>query len=450
MPLYEEKEKVNGQKVYYIRCYVAGKQITRHNKTKWIGRDGKDLAQQAETRLKSGYDEKNKKEINRLLDIAKKDLDKEALDKSYTLISRLIDEKEEIKFKEKADKIDTLIENNKIEITLNQGFEEMLKEDKLYNRNGDSTRATNRQRYNSFIKEKLGNKNIDSLIDKDINDFITYLKTRTSNVRFANAIIQLLRRIYLFTISKYNLKEKIKLYPLKEDRDKIVPVTMEELLKQDTVFSPEDWGAFSNSVMEEIRNTNNKEEKITLCKLALLYSCEYILLTRVGETQGMKMKNLVVESNIYVLYEAWNKLLHKLTPLKNRKARLLYIPPNLTKLFVDLFNILKEESGITEDDFLFSAVNNNNKDTPISRSTIDRRRKYFCKKSNIDYMTNHELRHAGISNAMYKEVDASAVADMAGHSKKVMFSTYVQTLKKSNMNLVSVLDQIKVPMITSN
>ena len=57
MPLYEEKEKVNGQKRYYIRTYVTDengqkRQITRHNKD-WIGRDGYWLAYQEESKLKS-------------------------------------------------------------------------------------------------------------------------------------------------------------------------------------------------------------------------------------------------------------------------------------------------------------------------------------------------------------------------------------------------------------
>ncbi len=57
MPIYEEKEKVNGQKRYYIRTYITDeygnkKQITRHNKS-WIGRDGHFEAQQEEIRIKS-------------------------------------------------------------------------------------------------------------------------------------------------------------------------------------------------------------------------------------------------------------------------------------------------------------------------------------------------------------------------------------------------------------
>ncbi len=57
MPVYEEKEKTNGQKRYFIRTYITDefgkrKQITRHSKN-WIGRDGYWLAYQEESKIKS-------------------------------------------------------------------------------------------------------------------------------------------------------------------------------------------------------------------------------------------------------------------------------------------------------------------------------------------------------------------------------------------------------------
>lgn len=57
MPVYAEKEKVNGQTRYYIRTYVTdengnSKQITRHKK-EWIGREGKKQAEYEETILKN-------------------------------------------------------------------------------------------------------------------------------------------------------------------------------------------------------------------------------------------------------------------------------------------------------------------------------------------------------------------------------------------------------------
>lgn len=57
MPVYEEKEKVDGKTRYFIRTYVEDingkkKQITKHNKN-WIGRNGKLEAQEEEIRLKN-------------------------------------------------------------------------------------------------------------------------------------------------------------------------------------------------------------------------------------------------------------------------------------------------------------------------------------------------------------------------------------------------------------
>ena len=57
MPVYAEKEQIDGQKRWYIRTYVTDengnkKQITRHNKN-WIGREGKKEAEWEENRLRN-------------------------------------------------------------------------------------------------------------------------------------------------------------------------------------------------------------------------------------------------------------------------------------------------------------------------------------------------------------------------------------------------------------
>lgn len=60
MPVYEEIDKTNGQKRYFIRTYVnvngKQKQITRHNKS-WLGRNGYLSAMQEEIRLKNNANE---------------------------------------------------------------------------------------------------------------------------------------------------------------------------------------------------------------------------------------------------------------------------------------------------------------------------------------------------------------------------------------------------------
>lgn len=101
MPIYEEKEKVNGKSKYYIRTYIkdengVSRQIKRHNPN-WIGRDGKLLAMQEENRLRTqGIETKKIKEepkecyislseLERLyLNFSSKNLDKDTIQTKKT------------------------------------------------------------------------------------------------------------------------------------------------------------------------------------------------------------------------------------------------------------------------------------------------------------------------------------------------------------------------------
>lgn len=65
MPIYEEKNKKNGQKRYYLRTYVAigngkKKQITKHC-SNWVGRDGYWLAYQEELSILSKPNNNNER-----------------------------------------------------------------------------------------------------------------------------------------------------------------------------------------------------------------------------------------------------------------------------------------------------------------------------------------------------------------------------------------------------
>ncbi|MBE6139336.1 MAG: site-specific integrase [Firmicutes bacterium] len=60
MPVYAEKNKVNGLTRWYVRTYIEdefgiSKQITKHNKL-WLGREGKIKAQQEEIRIRNEFD----------------------------------------------------------------------------------------------------------------------------------------------------------------------------------------------------------------------------------------------------------------------------------------------------------------------------------------------------------------------------------------------------------
>lgn len=401
-------KKVDGKIQYYIRTYVKDefgkkKQITRHNK-EWLGRDGYWKAQQEENRLKSNFVYKEEKEQ-----------------------------------KEKLE-----------DITFKELFYLKLQNDELYNKNSKATRITYEQKMTSHVFPIIGDKIIYQLKKKNFDDLLIHLKTyiiekgthKGENLKFdfINGIILVTKSVISFGVTFYNLDANLLKFinPIQENRDIIQKPDPLELINKKTILSPSDWKKIAKA-MENTINEGKENEKLFLTKMMLFFTTEYILLTRVGETQGLKYSNLLFDYSIYSLYEAWNKRTKSLTPTKNRKARILYIPTSLLNAFRNLYSIDSKRDDFSLDEFIFGSSK------VFPRSTIDRYRKALLEKAGVNYLTNHELRHAGISNAMHNEVDASALSDMAGHDKEIMYKIYVQTLKESNSDLIKTLDKLYVP-----
>ena len=416
MPVYAEKikdktngkiyeKKVDGKNVYYIRTYVKdefGKvmQITRHNKN-WIGREGEKEAKREETRLQ------NKVYINTKMQS-----------------DEIIDKK----------------------ITFKELFFKKCEYDELYNKNSLSTRKSYEDNLKNHVFPLLGNKYINAIGQKDMLLLISYLKKyrkcngQSLSVRFINEIIHTVKSIIRFGIEFYELSPQLLRYlnDVKANRDVISKVNPIELIKKQSALSPKEWDKVVNA-MGKVINEAPEDKKEFIKKMMMFFSTEYILMTRVGETQAFTYADLMLDYKIYYLHTAYNKRLRKITPTKNRKDRILYIPDSLFNAFVKMYKEDSKKPGFSMNDFIFG------KDKVFPRTTVDRYRKKLLDKAGVDYMTNHELRHAGISNAIHNEIDASAVADMAGHDKEVMFKVYVQTLKEANTELINILDKIKVP-----
>lgn len=104
MPIYQEKNKVNGLTRYYIRTYVKysngeTKQITKHNDL-WVGKEGKLLAQREEIVLKSNiYNDKNNLFFDDLADIYLQRKIKEVKLSSFMRIKQVTEQHIKVYFK---------------------------------------------------------------------------------------------------------------------------------------------------------------------------------------------------------------------------------------------------------------------------------------------------------------------------------------------------------------
>lgn len=416
MPVYKEKFKVNGQNVWYLRTYVKFtngkmKQTSRHNKNLWIGKEGKKMAE---------WEEKN-------------------------LSSTIYDEDEFYGRKKPTDEIQ---EEDKI-VTFKKLFNLKMEDDELYNSNSESTRITYDECLRNHVFPFIGDMNIEEIEQSDLKNIIKHLKQhriekgrnkgKELSYKFKNEIIHTVKSIILYGIKYYNLNPNLTdvLIDFKEDRDKVKAVDPMKLINKQTIISPNDWEKISDA-MEHLISEALPEEKERVTKMMLFFTTEYILLTRVGETQGMTYKNLFFQQKIYCLYEAYNKRLKKVTPTKNRTSRILYISDALFMAFKKMYEIDSKKPGFKIDQYIFGG------DKVFPRTTIDRYRTKLLKRANLGYMTNHELRHAGISNAVHNNVDLSALADMSGHDKEMTLKVYTQTLKEANGLLINTLNNIKV------
>lgn len=412
MPVYREKKLINGQNRWFIKTYVKldnGKcvQKTKRDKT-WIGRDGYWEACQEEARMK-----------------------------------RTIYPVNEAPNEETNDTI-----------TFEDLFYLKMKNDAILHKNSESTRMSYEENLRHHVFPYIGHIEISKLNSKHMETILLKLnsyriskgknKGKEISVKFKNEIIHTVKNIIAYGIDFHNMSKSLLKYltDIKQDKDKIIEINPLELIKKQVVISPTDWAKITIA-MEQLINRETGEQKEFVTRMMLFFTTEYILLTRVGETQGMKYSKMLFDNKIYCLYEAYNKRLKKMTPTKNRESRILYIPDTLYVAFKRIYSIDKAKPNFNINQFIFSRDGGK---TVFPRTTIDRWRKNLLKKAGIEkYITNHELRHAGISNAIFNKVDLSALADMAGHDKEIMLQIYTQTLKEANSNLIQVLDKLEVP-----
>ena len=141
-----------------------------------------------------------------------------------------------------------------------------------------------------------------------------------------NEIIHTVKSVIRYGIELYEMNEKFLKYlpDIKKDKDKVQQINPLELQNEQLTISPEDWDKVTKA-MEEIINETPNEKKEFVSKMMLFLTTEYILLTRVGETQAMRYYNLLFDNGMYNLYEAYCKRVKKVTPTKKIEKQEYYI-----------------------------------------------------------------------------------------------------------------------------
>lgn len=318
---------------------------------------------------------------------------------------------------------------------------------------GKSTYNTNLRRNKSHILPVIGHMNIFDITTETYKQLQLELKNSKNtdlSVGTINGLhsdtVSTLKYATLFYGLQYNVAMMVG--PIYEDRDNINGfVTLEDMTKigKAEALNTDEWERMVRILENRISNETNPNKKIQNIKDMLFYICEFILMMRVGEVQGLSYENIIYDKNVIFLNKAYSKDAKEITPLKNRTARFVYP----TQSVLELFKLCEKEDskyiGFDRKQLIFGYTGH------FSRTTILRRLKLLQEEANIDKnLTNHKLRHGIISNMLYENVDSTIVAEVAGHNKEMTMNVYNQSVNKAKEDLLEKLDKLYVPKIDKN
>lgn len=382
MPIYEEKEKVNGQKRYYIRTYVTDedgkrKQITKHNK-EWIGRDGYWLAYQEENQLRS------KKIINKK-HISFDELCKKFIDYSNTI-------------------------------------------------NKESTCYDYQSVINSRLIPFFASKDVDKINENDIKKWKEYLEDRHLNITYKNKCYTVLNLIFSYgvknNIIEENFLNKIDCFKrTQDDKQKIQDnepiryITYEQFKKLISVISDDFWYTFFNLLyftgvrigeLQALKWSDINFENNTIS----------ITKTLTTKTAGAK----------------W-----KLTSTKNLKNRIIDIDSNLSKNLFRFLNQQKKLSNFSYDWFVMGNDQplkenkiNHNKEKYFKKSNIKEITNHEFRHSHVSLLINEYLKNDETDTAKFFIMASKRM----GHTIEVMTKTYLHLFPDIQKPIVKLLDTL--------
>ncbi len=386
MPVYEEKDKVNGQKRWFIRTYITDengtkKQVTKHNKD-WLGRDGYWLAQQEENILR------NKKYI-----VNKK-------------------------------------------ILLNDAIKRYISDVSLVNK--ESTCYS----YNNIIKINIipffkGNYNLTNLNSKEIISWHKWLldknKYKITYLQKCHTVLsEILRNEIKYENIDINYAKNVGNFENKAiDKEKVIYDT-----QKIRYITYEQFKTFIENIDDIFWKT--------------FFSILYYTGMRVGEVQALTWKDVDLKNKTIIVNKTLttktNAGAWKITSTKNLKNRVIAIDNNLNKLLEEFYI---SQINIFPNKFVFGDKENEplkehrikyNKCHFFQLSGIDEITNHEFRHSHVSLLINEYLKLGQTDTTKFFEL----LSKRLGHSVETMRETYMHLFPNFQYQIVNIIDALNL------
>ena len=380
MPVYEEKNLVNGQKRWFIRTYITDeygkrKQITKHNKD-WLGRDGKKEAECEEKRLQN-------KKFNRY---------------------------EHITLGETVDKY--VLE-----------LEKVSKESTVYG-------------HTSVIKSNIipffsKNSQIYDLDEQDIIKWHEWLNNKNYSIEYKNKCNTVMSSIIKTAIKFFKLRINVveivgNFKETQENKEKIIQnklkyITFEEFQTFITAVNDPLWYTFFNVLYY---TGMRKGELQALTWNDIDFKRKEILIT----------KTLTIKTRT----ARW-----KVTSTKNLKNRKIDMDDNLIEILNKYYTLKKENKNFNNNHFVFGDTEplkehkiDLNKDKYFAISNVRRITIHEFRHSHVSFLINEYLKGKQTDTKKFFIMTSARL----GHTIEVMQNTYLHLFDDIQSEIVELIN----------
>ena len=189
-------------------------------------------------------------------------------------------------------------------------------------------------------------------------------------------------------------------------------------------------------------NKINSDDIVHKCVIEFLY----LTGVRLGEVSALKFSDIDFVNNSVRINKNMTRYIDKngnriiTTPKSKSSIRTLCI----NNFIINEINLLKkyyiEEYGYFDDNmYLFGGIK------PISFTTLERKKNYYCELSNVPKIKIHELRHSHACLLFMNNVPIDEISYRLGHSSiSITMDVYLQFLPKQEKKVLATLNSLSL------
>lgn len=164
---------------------------------------------------------------------------------------------------------------------------------------------------------------------------------------------------------------------------------------------------------------------------------------RLGEALALTWEDLnenVISITKTISKESINGQRVTTTPKTKKSIRKIRIDAKLTEQLNELLTYYnKIYNNFNNKFYIFGGAN------PLAPTTIERKKNYYCKLSNVKQIRLHDFRHSHASLLLSNNVPITAIADRLGHSDiNTTLNTYSHMLPEDEKRVINTLNSLKL------